>query len=681
MDPIPAASGAGQPDRGPNLLDELKAQLVWLLWRSEPNPDPTKKPIKVPYYVGGGRRNGQLDGPEDRSRLVTHAVAEAKFEELAGAYTGLAIALGPDGRGGCWQGIDLDDIEAKGLSDLATQWVRGDSAGWGYIEITPSGEGAHVLGYGQEFRTLGSNASGIEAYSGERFFTFTGVSAKHDSPHRPIDLAPYVEKVLAPRHSCGRSKAQSESATTSVDPKTVTELRSALAHMRSDDRDMWMRMGMALKDLGEIGRGLWFEWSQTSESYEPRQASRDWDSFEPRDTGYKAVFAEAQRQGWVNPASKEAALVPSAAAPDNGRRELVCRPLGGVQPRAIDWLWTGWIPQGYITILAGESGAGKSTVLADIAARVTTGRPWPGERLDALRVPGRVLWLGSEDSVEEMTVPRLMACGAALDNVTAIDGVALAGKRTTFSMQDDLEEVSRLLGAAKVEQRPFAMLVIDPVTSYLPGQKLRKVDLNDSGQMRTILEPWLALAQQHNIAIVCVTHFAKDTSRQMMHRVLGSGAFVATCRSLCVVIERQATEDFEPEPNEKLMLQVKTNLPEDPGGSWRLVTEKVEVSTDPRNSKPIAATRPSWLELDATLSARTVVGPKRGPKSQKAEGFGIWVRAQFAQNPPEWLPVSVVLAAAKKVGVSDSWWNKNSSDFLDRDNQGGTWMCRPKSLH
>jgi len=62
-----------------------------------------------------------------------------------------------------------------------------------------------------------------------------------------------------------------------------------------------------------------------------------------------------------------------------GPRSLVGRALGSVQMRAIDWLWTGWIPKGYITLMAGETGAGKSTVLADVTARVTTGASWPGE--------------------------------------------------------------------------------------------------------------------------------------------------------------------------------------------------------------------------------------------------------------------------------------------------------------
>lgn len=317
-------------------------------------------------------------------------------------------------------------------------------------------------------------------------------------------------------------------------------------------------------------------------------------------------------------------------------------------------------------------------MLADITARVTTGAPWPGEEANAYREAGRVLWLGSEDGVEEMTVPRLMACGANLHNIVEIQGVEQQGKRNTFSMQDDLESVSMWLRYAEDEGQPFAMLNIDPVTSYLPGQKLRKVDLNDAGQLRTILEPWLALAQRHNIAIVCVTHFAKDTSRAMLHRVLGSAAFVQTCRSLCAVIERQGDND---PPHAKALMQVKVNLPEHPGGAWKFSTLKVEVAHDQRNGKAIFATRPEWEELDSALTAKSMVGNARGPVSKYEAGFGIWLKAFFATQPAEeWLRVDLVKSTmlAERV-ATDRWWNDHSGHYVEKRNDGGLWFCRPKS--
>ncbi len=340
--------------------------------------------------------------------------------------------------------------------------------------------------------------------------------------------------------------------------------------------------------------------------------------------------------------------------------------------RSIDWLWRGWIPKGYITVWAGETGAGKSTVLADVAARVTTGAPWPGE--DVAREPGRVLWLGSEDGVEEMTAPRLKACGARLENVDEIQGVTQKGKRNSFSMQDDIDAVGTFLEHARAEARPYAMLVIDPVTSYLSGQRLKKVDINDAGQLRNILEPWLGFAQEYELAIVCVTHFAKDTTRAMLHRVLGSAAFAQTSRSLCAVIARPDDGQFA-----KALVQVKVNLPDHPGGSWRFETEKVQVGIDARNGRPIEATRPNWIELDSLLTPEALVGKGRGPVSEKPIAFGLWLRAHFATTPSDQgLLVSQVMDAAIREGVvSRSWWNEHSLEYLDKKNIGGRWYCRP----
>lgn len=357
-------------------------------------------------------------------------------------------------------------------------------------------------------------------------------------------------------------------------------------------------------------------------------------------------------------------------------RQLVARCLNTVQMRAIDWLWIGWIPKGYITIWAGETGAGKSTVLADVTARVTTGAPWPGEQANAQREPGRVLWLGSEDGIEELTVPRLVACGANLANVMEIQGVLQQGKRNTFSMQDDLASVSAMLSSSRKDGFPVSMLVIDPITSYLPGHKLRKVDLNDAGQLRTVLEPWLSLAQEHNLAIVCVTHFMKDTTRAMLHRVLGSAAFTQTCRSLCSVVARP-----DEGPYAKALIQVKVNLPEHPGGAWKFSTVKVQVGTDHRMGKSIDATRAEWEELDSALTPESLVGGTRGPVSKSPAAFGMWLRAHFITTPMEQGQlVSDVKAAAVGSGVvTESWFDKNSGEYLEKRNVGGSWWCRPKT--
>ena len=359
---------------------------------------------------------------------------------------------------------------------------------------------------------------------------------------------------------------------------------------------------------------------------------------------------------------------------------LIVRNFADIEMRAIEWLWPGLVPKGYLTIVAGESGAGKSTALADIVARVTTGVPWPGEPDSAKRQPGRVLWLGAEDSAAEMTAPRLRACGADLSRVTEIVATRRGEDASPFSMQDDIGAVEELLTGRDTGDG-YDMLVIDPVTSYLPGQKLRKVDLNDAGQLRSILEPWLRLAEKHGLAVTCVTHFGKDTGRAMVHRVLGSSAFAQTCRSLLAVVQQPPALDGEQDPFAKALLQVKTNLPDHPGGAWPFRTERVEVGADRRNGKSILATRPVWGQLDARLTPERLASgnhSNRGAARKDAQ-FGTWLWNYFSRlDPGAWADAGEVKLAAEGDGVaSNRWWRENSPRFLEKRNENGVWMCRP----
>jgi hypothetical protein len=89
-----------------------------------------------------------------------------------------------------------------------------------------------------------------------------------------------------------------------VSDQTIEDLRSALKSIDAGDRPLWVRLGHALKTLGEVGRDLWLEWSATSkEKFDEIEALKTWETFRPTSTGYQAVFAEAQRSGWINPAS------------------------------------------------------------------------------------------------------------------------------------------------------------------------------------------------------------------------------------------------------------------------------------------------------------------------------------------------------------------------------------------
>jgi Primase C terminal 2 (PriCT-2)/RepB DNA-primase from phage plasmid len=73
-------------------------------------------------------------------------------------------------------------------------------------------------------------------------------------------------------------------------------LHSALSVIPADDRDIWLRVGMALHSEGH--RRLWDEWSQTSSKFDPATQDRTWNSFHSGGIALGTVFYEAKMRGW-----------------------------------------------------------------------------------------------------------------------------------------------------------------------------------------------------------------------------------------------------------------------------------------------------------------------------------------------------------------------------------------------
>lgn len=292
-------------------LRHMQALKRWLLWKKESRPN--GKPAKIPYYANGQPRSGKLDTPEDLAQLVTYDEAyneaRAAFYKSPFLYEGLGLALGPDGTGKCFQGIDFDNVGANQLSDLANSWIKGNQS---YVEYSPSGAGLHVIGYGRPFQfNLNANGTGIEAYSSGRFFTFTGEEAAPNG--KLVDLYDYVGQVLYPRWLAGKTPRNSYAgeAEIVVSPTTIAALRSAIHFHDPNDYGEWIAAGHALKPLGLPGWEIWDTWSQHSlTKYDPKIAKLKWDSFKPDGrTNYQSIFTIAQKREWVNPDGKESLRV------------------------------------------------------------------------------------------------------------------------------------------------------------------------------------------------------------------------------------------------------------------------------------------------------------------------------------------------------------------------------------
>jgi hypothetical protein len=238
---------------------------------------------------------------------------------------------------------------------------------------------------------------------------------------------------------------------------------------------------------------------------------------------------------------------------------LKCVTAQDVEPRAIQWLWPGWIPLGKLTSLEGDPGLGKSTLLCDLAARLSTGRPMPiappqpAERQEPLsfletpaptpppRVqlpacgtaadihpPADVIMLTAEDNHGDTVRPRLEEAGADLARVHLITGAcdAADGLQRAPEIPLDLAPLEDAVRATKSQ-----LLVIDPLSAYLGPE----VNAYSDGDMRRCMNRLAGLAERTNCTVVLLRHLNKKPGGPALYRGGGSIGIIAAVRSALVM--------------------------------------------------------------------------------------------------------------------------------------------------
>jgi putative DNA primase/helicase len=104
----------------------------------------------------------------------------------------------------------------------------------------------------------------------------------------------------------------------------LSELAQALEYIPADDRENWVRMGMALHSEypGTDGRELFMQWSASAPNFSKTGARDTWKSFKPGGrVRIGTLIAQAKAQGW-RPGQSEGALAPS---PEERRAHMQAR--------------------------------------------------------------------------------------------------------------------------------------------------------------------------------------------------------------------------------------------------------------------------------------------------------------------------------------------------------------------
>ena len=211
-----------------------------------------------------------------------------------------------------WVVFDLDLYKNKSIKaelKLKTGFEITDSS---LLQRTISGGEHHVFRYPSDDHELtqGANLFGIEGLDTRcagRGWICSGEGYEHCVDHitrsicsdDAIDLPDNIFQQLIKRTQPAQS-LNHEPIPEIRNRVDIEEVESALDCISADDRDTWVKVGMALQNVPS-GLLIWDKWSQKSDKYNGGEIQYIWESFQGQGITVATVFGLAIENGWSRP--------------------------------------------------------------------------------------------------------------------------------------------------------------------------------------------------------------------------------------------------------------------------------------------------------------------------------------------------------------------------------------------
>jgi putative DNA primase/helicase len=276
------------------------------------------------------------------------------------------------------------------------------------------------------------------------------------------------------------------------------------------------------------------------------------------------------------------------------------------------------IPLGALTVVCGQQGIGKGTIVCLLAAEQS--------------VDHGVIFLAEEDSAEAVLKPRLEAAGADLSRVHIVRGERFEGG---VLLPNDTEEL-----AAIAYETQTRLLVIDPWTNHVDALNI------DKGHVRAALMPLARIAEECKLAGVLVAHPVKGAGAgDPLSEIAHASAVSQVARAAFWV-----THDPECESgSHRLLSQVKANL--SPFGPT-LRFELAETYLPANGVEPAMTTVRAIARGESDLDYRRIRKLERddAPDQSKLGEARAWLRHYLTEHGET--PKPAVISAAGSAGHS-----------------------------
>ncbi len=269
----------------------------------------------------------------------------------------------------------------------------------------------------------------------------------------------------------------------------------------------------------------------------------------------------------------------------------------------IAWSWEGWLPDGFLTILAGRSGEGKSILALRIAACFLQGWNWPDGK-PFTGEPGAIIWAESEAS-QAVNLERATSWGLPKDKIYT-------------PLEDPLMDVhlpEHAGSLANIAMRPeVKLIVMDSLSGASRGNE-------DKSEQTIPLVKFLAeLARDIKKPLILTHHLRKrslfDTDTIDLDRLRGSSAIAQFARMIWALDRPDAAKK-----EHKRLSVIKSNLARFPDPIGMVIDEKGVSFGEAPESPRLETTSDRAIEL-----LRTICQHEPQPYSKIAaefEGAGI----------------------------------------------------------
>lgn len=329
-----------------------------------------------------------------------------------------------------------------------------------------------------------------------------------------------------------------------------------------------------------------------------------------------------------------------------------------VEVERTNWIWPGYIPAGKLTLIAGDPGMGKSTIVSDLIARISKGTFLPS---GVRSVTGTSLICSAEDSAEDTIIPRLIASEANLRKVGIIREVKETdevgeGESRFVSLPRDLKILKQGLAA-----KGCRVLIIDPLNAFLE----KGTDTYKDQDMRRVLHPMEQIAEETGTAIVVVAHLTKKEDTSTLYRVGGSIGFIGAARSVLAVTTM---------PDEtRVLYSLKSNLSARPPSLSYEIKQVRKQRTESNTwlgEGTVNSTTIRWLgEVDFNPFAKVQSPVANDRVNQEAQDF----LQQVLQDAGE-VETDILYREAKIAGLSKAHLNRVKTTLGVRAiRRSGTW--------